>query len=74
MKGLYALQGGLALALWERGGLFFDRVGSSYFAVEANQTLRRSTRHLGGFPFVQGSSEEGLKVGRYKVIQRMGRT
>lgn len=74
MKGLYALQGGLALALWERGGLFFDRVGSSYFALEANQTLRRSTRHLGGFPFVQGSSEEGLKVGRYKVIQRMGRT
>lgn len=67
MKGFYTLQGGLALALWERGI-------SSLTELEAVILSWRSTRHLGGFPFVQGSSEEGLKVGRCREIQRMGQT
>ena len=67
MKGLYALQGGLALPLWERGA-------SSLTELEVVILPWRPTRHLGGFPFVQGSREEGLKVGRCRLIQRMGQT
>lgn len=63
-EGLYALQKGLALALWGKGASSLTELGSSYFALEANQTLEEVSRHLGGFPFVQGSSRERPESGQ----------